>query len=137
MKGFIEGTREKQKGTCGVSLNAQHWGDGGRQVTESARWERRHGCISAEPARHTEQITKTNDSPGSPYSTDGIMFDFLLSHAVRRVQNANHMENSCYNLYVVSLTFESPEIKISLKHSGKNTQSMNLIASLSIQIVSA
>lgn len=65
------------------------------------------------------------------------MFDFLLSHAVRRVQNANHMENSCYNLYVVSLTFESPEIKISLKHLGKNTHSMNLIASLSIQIVSA
>lgn len=39
------------------------------------------------------------------------MFDFLLSHAVRRVQNANHVENSCYNLYVVSLTFESPETK--------------------------
>lgn len=68
-----------------------------------------------------------DDSPGSPYNTDGIMFDFLLSHTVRRVQNANHMENSCYNVYVVSL-LNHLEQNILKTLRKKNTQSINVIA---------
>lgn len=67
------------------------------------------------------------------------MFDFLLSHTVRRVQNANHMENSYYNMYVEVLllnhleqnilkTLRKKILKASMLLHFKYTNSMCIIA---------